>query len=88
MPIKFEQSSALKEGTKRPSPCAFAHTVHLRQGAHPWPLELDPGRASFSLSQLPLRNASPIRIPFVSLSLSLSFVLPSCVKSFLPFLEV
>ena len=28
MEIKFEQSSALKEGTKRLSPCASADTVH------------------------------------------------------------
>jgi len=44
MPIKSEQSGALKEGTKRLSPCAFANTVHPRQGAHPWLLELDSGR--------------------------------------------
>lgn len=43
MPIKFEQSSTLKK-TERLSPCAFADTVHLRQGAHPWLLELDSGK--------------------------------------------
>ena len=31
MPIKFEQSSAVKEGTKRLSPCAPADTVHSRR---------------------------------------------------------
>ena len=40
---------------------------------------------SFSLLQLPLRNASSILIPFLSL---FSFVLPNYVKSFLPFLKV
>ena len=40
---------------------------------------------SFSISQLPLRNASPVLIPFLCL---FSFVLPGYVRSFLPFLEV
>ena len=31
MPIKFEQSSTLKEGTKRLSPCASANTIHPRR---------------------------------------------------------
>ena len=47
MPVKFEQSGALKEGTKRLSPCAFANTVRLRQGVHPWPLELDSSNGPF-----------------------------------------
>ena len=34
MPIKFEQFSAPKEGTKRLSPCASASIVHPRQGVH------------------------------------------------------
>ena len=32
MPMKFEQSSTLKEGTKRPSP--FDETVSLLRGMH------------------------------------------------------
>ena len=32
MPIKVEQSSALKEGTKRLSPCTFTDAVHLLRG--------------------------------------------------------
>ena len=44
------------------------------------------GVGSFSLSWLPLRNVSPILIPFLSLSLFyFSFVLPSYVEGFLPF---
>ena len=50
---------------------------------------------SFPISQLPLRSAGPVLIPFffffkVSLSLTffLAFVLPSYLESFLPFLEV
>ena len=30
--------------TKRLSPCAFTDNIHLRQGAHPWLLELDSGK--------------------------------------------
>jgi len=44
MPIKFEQSSALKEGTKRLSPCTYADAIYLLQGkCTPWPPELDSG---------------------------------------------
>jgi len=34
MPIKFEQSIILKEGTKRLSPCTFDEAVPLLQGVH------------------------------------------------------
>ena len=57
MPIKFEQSSALKEGTKRLSLCAFADTIHPRLGAHPWPLELDSG--STATKHHPLLHSLP-----------------------------
>ena len=49
MPIKFEQSSALKEGTKRlspyvhsPTPCPSPIGMYT-----PWPLELASGTVSF-----------------------------------------
>ena len=45
MPIKFEQSSALKEGTKRLSPCAYANANPLLSGralpgCQSWPLAI------------------------------------------------
>ena len=51
------------------------------------------GIASFPLSQLPLRSAGPVLIPFFSLSFCLSFpffpfILPSYIQGFLPLLEV
>ena len=42
---------------------------------------------SLSLSQLHLMNSSIVLIPFLSF-LFFSFILPSYVKGFLPFLEV
>jgi len=52
MAIKFEPSSALKEETKRLSPCAYADAVHLLQGkCTPWLLELDSRRVYHILSK-------------------------------------
>ena len=58
MPIKFEQFSALKEGTKRLSLCSFAEAVHLLRGkCTPWPPELASGKQH-------IKEEIKITIPF------------------------
>ena len=77
------------------SPAAVVFLVALRSlpsADLPADYFVSQGVGSFSLSQLPIRSASPVLIPFLSLSLFFLFFFflfyPVMWRVFLPFLEV